>query len=85
MQDALETEIDRNLFAFQSVLSDLMASGRDQFALLRHQAVNSVHAKLSDALRTGHELFADGVFSVQKITDEPVDLGYFSHAGYPGE
>ena len=80
----LESEIDRNLFAFQSVLAGLLTSSRDQFALLRHQAVVSVHSKLSDALRAGHECFADGVFSVQQITDEPIDLGFFSHAGYPG-
>jgi hypothetical protein len=25
------------------------------------------------------ETFADGVFSIQEVTDEPIDLGFWSH------
>jgi len=34
---------------------------------------------------TGQKLFADGLFSVQKITGEPIDLGFFSHAVHLGQ
>lgn len=82
---ARDVEIDRNLVAFERLLPQLMKSSRGEFALMRNQTVRSVHAKLSDALRTAHNAFPDGIFSVQTITDEPIDLGYYSHVGYPGE
>lgn len=78
-------EIERNFVAFERLLPELMKSSRGEFALIRHQAITGIHTKLRDALRTGHDAFPDGIFSVQKITDEPVDLGYFSHVGFPGE
>lgn len=84
MDSEIEEEIDRNFFAFQARLTKLMKSNRDEFAVLRHQEVVGIYAKLSSALQTAHSQFPDGLFSVQKIADEPVDLGFFSHAGYPG-
>lgn len=86
MSDAArEAEVEGNFSAFLHALPKLLISNRNQFALMRHQVAKSIHPRLSDALRTGHELFTDGIFSVQQITDEPVDLGYFSHVGFPGE
>lgn len=84
MDTVLDSEIDRNFFAFQSVLSGLLPTKRNQFAVLRHQSVVSIYPALGDALRDAHQQFSDGVFSIQQVTDEAVDLGFFSHAGYPG-
>jgi hypothetical protein len=83
MNQALDQEIQRNLFAFLPRLRELLPSKEGQFALLRHQKIDSVHEKLSDALRKGYADFADGLFSIQKVTDRPVELGMFGHANAP--
>jgi hypothetical protein len=31
------------------------------------------------ALQAASEMFADGIFSIQEVTDEPIDLGFWSH------
>ncbi|HEX7670179.1 MAG TPA: hypothetical protein VF395_11370 [Polyangiaceae bacterium] len=33
-----------------------------------------------DAFLAGQKIYADGMFSVQEVTDVPADLGFFSHA-----
>jgi hypothetical protein len=35
--------------------------------------------KPGDANRAGVEAFPDGIFSIQEVTDEPIDLGFWSH------
>lgn len=77
---SLDDEIDRNLFAFLTKVPDLMDEYRGQFALLKEQRVVSIHAKLSQALAEGAQQFSDGLFSVQQITDRPIELGFFSYA-----
>ena len=83
MDEKLDAEIQRNLFAFLPRLSDLLPDNEGRFALLRHQQIQSLHDKLSDALRRGYAEFADGLFSIQKVTDRPVELGMFGDANNP--
>ena len=80
MQESLDREIDRNLFAFLPHLAALLPQHEGSFALLKDQSIKSIHEKLSDALKTAYSEFADGIFSVQKITAKPVELGMFSNA-----
>ncbi|MGX7896157.1 hypothetical protein [Tsuneonella sp. HG222] len=75
-----EDEIERNLFAFQSQVPGLIDEFRDQYAVIRQQEVVGIYARLSQALSSAGERFADGLFSIQKVTDKPIDLGFFSHA-----
>lgn len=35
-----------------------------------------------EALRAAADRFPDGVFSIQEVTDEPIDLGFWSHVGH---
>lgn len=84
MSAELDAEIDRNLFAFQTMVSDLMRKHAGHYALLRKQSLISVHQALGAAILDGHERYDDGLFSIQRVTDKPIDLGFFSHAAYPG-
>lgn len=83
MVDTMDVEIERNFFAFQSLVADLLPNHSDWFALLRKSAIVSVHQKLSDAIAEGERQFADGYYSIQSVTDQPLDLGFFSHASNP--
>jgi len=77
---AFEQEVDRNFDAFVSIIPDLIANHRGQFALLRAALVVDYFGSEAAALAEGRARFRDGLFSVQEVTDRPVDLGFFSHA-----
>jgi hypothetical protein len=80
MQTAFEREIDQNFQFFQGFVASLLPEKFGQFALLRARKVIGVYPRVADAMVAGHGSFADGIFSVQKVTDRPLDLGFLSHA-----
>ena len=80
---AFDAEVDRNFDAFEAALPSLLSSHRGEFALIRQGKVLSFHGTESEALAMGRDQFEDGLFSIQEITDRPVDLGFFSHAVNP--
>jgi hypothetical protein len=84
MSTDIENEIDRNLFAFLPRIPRLMIDHAGEYALLRHQEVVSIHKRLRDALEEASSKFKDGIYSVQQITDKPVELGFFSYADHSG-
>lgn len=80
MSIAIDLEIDRNMFAFQSQLAGIIEQHRGQFALLRDQKIVEIFDSLRKAIDVAHQKFADGKFSIQEVTDQPIDLGFYSHA-----
>ena len=72
-------EVDQNYDAFMRMLGDLLPEHRDEFALMRDRKIIGFYAKPGDAYREGLERFHDGIFSIQEVTDEPIDLGFWSH------
>lgn len=80
MQSKLDLEIDRNLIAFQSVMAHHLETNRGDFAVIRNQSVVHIYESFKEAISQAHSRFEDGIFSIQEITDQPVDLGFFSHA-----
>ena len=61
------------------MLGDLITDHRDQYALMRAGEIVAFFNEPGDAYRAGLERFSDQVFSIQEVTDEPIDLGFFSH------
>lgn len=76
---AQRQQIDQNYDAFQRVLASLLAGHRDQYALMRDRMIIDYYASAGEAYRGGLARFDDGLFSIQEVTDEPIDLGFFSH------
>lgn len=72
-------EVDRNYDAFVRILATLLRTHRDEFALMRDGKVVDFFTKPGEANRAGVERFPDGIFSIQEVTDEPIDLGFWSH------
>ena len=72
-------EVDRNYDAFMRMLASLLPDHRDEHALMRDGKIVGFFMKPGDAYRVGVETFADGIFSIQEVTDEPIDLGFWSH------
>jgi hypothetical protein len=76
---SLDDEIDRNYDAFVEALPDLLPTQCGKHALLRHANVIDLYDTTSLALAAGRSGFGDGFYSVQEVTDRPVDLGFYSH------
>lgn len=74
-------EVDRNYDAFTRNLPGYLRDHRGHFALMKDTVVIAFFEKAGDAYQAGVERFADGIFSIQEVTDEPIDLGLFSHVG----
>ena len=80
MYVALEEEIDRNFAAFEEALPALMKDHPGAHVLLRHAEIVEICDTVSAALAAGRGRFEDGIYSVQEVTDRPIDLGFYSHA-----
>lgn len=74
-----EAEIKQNFLYFQDIVPGLMADHAGQYALLHARSVVGIFEKPIDAVSAGARKFADGLFSVQKVIDRPLDLGFLSY------
>lgn len=78
---ARRDEIDANYDFFQRQLARLLPAREGQYALLRSCRIEGFFERPGDAYRDGLERFGDDLFSIQEVTDEPLQLGFFSLAG----
>lgn len=76
----LRTEIARNFDALQRTLAALLPLQRNRFALMRGGAIIAFFDKAGAADEAGAAQFADGLYSIQQITEEPVELGLYANA-----
>lgn len=79
MTTAAMAEIAANFSFFQTVVASLVREHRGDFALLRAGEVVGVFATAGIALDAARR-FDDGMFSIQKVVDRPLDLGFLSYA-----
>lgn len=79
MSEAQRQQIDQNYDAFQRMRGALLAEHRHEHVLIRHRELIDFYATAGDAYRDGLRRFDDGLFSIQEVTDEPIDLGFWSH------
>ena len=75
-------EVDRNYDAFTRMLGTILREHRDQLALMRDGHIVGYFDTPRQALSAASEQFPDGIFSIQEVTDEPIDLGFWSHVGH---
>jgi hypothetical protein len=73
------TQVRQNYEAFHEQLPALLAEHRGQYALMKDGQVVGIFNSAIEAYIAGQAQLGLGNFSMQKIVDEPVDLGYFSH------
>ena len=79
--DHLDREIDANYDFFRRNLAELLRDQPRRFVLLKNQSIVAFFDTVTEAARHGKENYPDGLFSVQEVMEEPIDLGFFSHAG----
>ena len=80
MSGTVREQVDRNYEAFVAKLSSLLETYREKYALMHDGEVVVFFDTAMDAHTAGREIFKDDAFSIQQVTDAPIDLGVFSHA-----
>ena len=76
--DKLQQEVDANYRAFVATLDQYMPRYNEKFALMHNGKVEQFFDTWQDAYNAGNLIHKDALFSVQKVTRQPADLGYFS-------
>jgi hypothetical protein len=80
MSPLSENAIRKNFDYFQDVVMNWMPNHAGQFALLRDGGLVDFFDAPSEAIKLAVERFEDGQFSIQRVIDRPVDLGFLSYA-----
>jgi hypothetical protein len=75
-----ENEVKRNYEAFRQRLPSILAAHQGKIALMHSGEIVAFFDTIGDANTAGQKLFKDQPFSLQEVTDQPIDLGFFSHA-----
>jgi hypothetical protein len=78
--DRIREQVDKNFEAFQTLLPAILPLYQDEFALMKDDELVGFYSTLEDAYMTANKFLHDQPFSVQRVTETPVDLGFFSHA-----
>jgi len=82
---ATDTEIDRNFEAFRSMLPDLLQTKPGKYALMHAQRVVDFFDCSMSAVVAGLQQFGEGHYSVQQVTEQADNLGFYSYAGGAGQ
>lgn len=80
MSELVREQVDKNYQAFLSMLPNIIAQHRNKYALMKDGQVIGFYTTLEDAYMTANKFYPNEPYSVQKVTDVPIDLGFFSHA-----
>jgi hypothetical protein len=78
--EQIREQVDKNFEAFRALLPTILPIHQDKFALMRNGEAVGFYSTLEDAYMTANQFLRDQPFSVQRVTETPVDLGFFSHA-----
>jgi hypothetical protein len=73
-------EIERNLEFFLDKLPELKKQHAGKYALLRSKSIIGFFDTMNDAQLAGSKLYEDDLFSIQRVDEQPISLGYFSNA-----
>ena len=76
--DALSIEVDRNYDFFQRSMARYLPEHYGEYALLRGAEVIAFFPDAGQAEARG-ERFDDGLYSIQLVDPEPVNLGLYSN------
>ena len=75
-------QVDLNYDAFVRMLGGILDDHRDQLALMRDGKIVGFFDTPKEALQAADAMFPDEVFSLQEVTDEAIDLGFWSHVAH---
>lgn len=74
-------EIKKNFMAFKKISPSIDQRHSGKFVVLRKEEIIDCFDSMSDAAKYADALYDDGLYSIQEINAQIVDLGFFSHFG----
>jgi hypothetical protein len=77
-----EQALTDNYQAFEKLLPDLVKTACGKFALMHDTQLVGLFESAGEAHAAGRETFDDSLFSVQKVEESAINLGFFSYARY---
>ncbi len=77
-----ERTLAENYQAFEKLLPELVKSACGKFALMHDRKLVDLFDSAGEALAAGRRTFDDDLFSVQKVEESAINLGFFSYARY---
>jgi len=80
MANDVRAAIEQNYAWFLGRLAELLPAHKGEYALIHNQHLIGLFPSPGEAEREGEHRFPGGIYSIQPVEDEPIDLGYFSHA-----
>ena len=75
-----ESEVEKNFKVFQKILDEIEPTNYGKFALMKNGEIKEFFNTWDDANKAGEVAYEDKIFSIQEVTREIVDLGYYSYA-----
>lgn len=76
--EARKEEIARNYDYLMRNLARFMLEQAGRYATISHQRIVGFYDDPLDAARAGRGASGDGLYSIQEVTDQPVDLGIYA-------
>lgn len=85
MPHTIEVEIERNYGAFLGLLANLLPEHNGRYALMHDRVLEGIFNSPGEADREGFAKFGKSQYSIQFVTDEPVDMGFMTNAVHQGK
>ena len=79
-REKIQEEVDRNYKFFQEYKSEIPQEKYGKFVLIQNGKFIDFYTTKEDALTAGNSQFEDGIFSVQKVSNDVIDLGSIGYA-----
>ena len=79
-RESQRAEVQANYEAFEAELPSLVKRYEGKFAVYRHRQLLEFFDDYSVAEAFGRSRFDDGLFSIQEVTQEPLDIRWFKYA-----
>ena len=74
--EEVQKEVDKNYEFFLKELPNIFNLYNNKYALLKNAEIIDYFDTLDDAIKYAEMRFEDGLYSVQKVNEPPVNLGY---------
>lgn len=73
-----QQEVDANFHAFQDFLPTLLKEHEGEYVIMRHKQIEKFCSSMQEAVIHATKAYKDGLFSIQEVTYNTEDLGWFS-------
>ncbi len=74
--EEVQKEIDKNYEFFLKELPNIVNLYNNKYVLLKNSEIIDYFDTMDDAIKYAKIRFEDGLYSIQKVNEMPVNLGY---------